>query len=87
MAAIQTLNGQTRLYYQKADGSLWQYALSGPFDTGIVDVGFTDTQITPADEVQKGTLITAVQLEPLDPNSNFLEVDKTNLELFTDLNT
>jgi len=69
MAAIQEPGGQSRLYYQKPDGSIWQYAVSASFDTGVVDVGFIDTQITPADEVQMGTLLAATQLRaPLEDN-------------------
>jgi hypothetical protein len=76
MAAVQITSGDSRLYYQKADGSIWQYAVNGPFDTGA---GFADDQITPADEVLKGTPIVAVQRE----GSAFQEVNKTNLELST----
>jgi len=73
MAAIQEPGGQSRLYYQKPDGSIWQYAVSASFDTGVVDVGFIDTEITPAGEAQMGTLIAAAQLRaPL--ASNFPEI-------------
>lgn len=54
VAALQDPTGNTRLYYQKADGSIWQIAMAGPFTTGV---GFSDVQLVPASEALLGTPI------------------------------
>lgn len=53
VAAIQDQTGDTRIYYQKADGSIWQWCEKGTFTAGVPST--CNAMIIPANEVLPGT--------------------------------
>ncbi|KAF8872309.1 hypothetical protein BD779DRAFT_1679797 [Infundibulicybe gibba] len=55
VAAVQSENNDTRLYYQRSDGSIHQYIVSNAFNVG--HTSGLDTLLIPASEVQLGTPI------------------------------
>ncbi len=65
-AVLRNAAGSTQIYYQAADGSIWNYQTSAPFDEG----GTTDfnAELIPSGEASLGTPIIAVT------NNEFSEV-------------
>ncbi|KAJ7862077.1 hypothetical protein B0H13DRAFT_1638869, partial [Mycena leptocephala] len=61
VAAIQAppAGGDTRLYFQAANNSIQQMAISGPFTSGHL---YASRELVPANEVQANTLIAATTI-------------------------
>ncbi|KAJ7587588.1 hypothetical protein C8J56DRAFT_942163 [Mycena floridula] len=65
VSAVQLTTGDTRIYHQKPDGSIWQVAVSGVFFQGKFA---SDGMIVPAGEALLGTPIAATV------NGNYADV-------------
>ncbi|KAG7095612.1 hypothetical protein E1B28_006337 [Marasmius oreades] len=57
IAGIQGSNADSRMFYQRADGSIWQTCVSGHWTNGRTTC---DNRIVPANEVLYGTPLAAV---------------------------